>query len=90
MKAEDFKNKTSDELQKIITDLRKEQFNMRFQRSQGTLENVARVRKVRRDIARAKTFLNQQKAGKAAPAKAAKAEKPAASKKPAAKKKAKE
>lgn len=55
----DFNNKTEDELLKLILDLRKEQFNMRFQKSQGALENTSKIRDVRRSIARAKTFLSQ-------------------------------
>lgn len=94
MKAEDLKTKTPDELQKVIADLRRDQFNQRFQRSQGTLENTAQIRKNRRAIARAKTFLNQQGQKEApvktSPKKAEKVEKPAAAKKAPAKKKAKE
>lgn len=72
MKAEELKGKTVDELQKTLIDLKKEQFNLRFQKSQGQLENTARIRAVRRDIARVKTFMGQQQAGvtaKAAPKK---------------------
>lgn len=58
MKAEEIKTKTPDELKKLLIDLRKDQFNLRFQRTQGTLENTAELRKVRRTIARVKTFLN--------------------------------
>ncbi len=91
MKAEDLRTKTVDELGKLLLDTRKEQFNLRFQRSQGALENTAKIRSSRRDIARVKTFLNAQKAGAAtAPAKAAptskKAPVKAEAKKPAAKK----
>ena len=60
MKAEEFKGKTSDELKKMLVDLRKEQFNLRFQKSGGQLEGTANLRKVRRNIARVKTFLTQQ------------------------------
>lgn len=62
MKAEDLKGKTQDQLEKMLLDLRKEQFNLRFQRSGGQLENTAQMRKVRRDIARVKTFISAQKA----------------------------
>ena len=62
MKAEELKGKTVDQLQKMLLDLRKEQFNLRFQRSGGQLENTAQMRKVRRDIARVKTFISAQKA----------------------------
>ena len=65
MKAEELNTKTVDELSKLLMDLKKQQFNLRFQRSQGQLENTAQIRKVRRDVARIKTFISQ-KAGKAA------------------------
>lgn len=93
MKAEELKTKTPDELQKMLLDLRKDQFNMRFQRSQGALENTSELRKSRRTIARVKTFLNQpaaavapKKAAKPVKAKEEKAEKPKAEKKAPAKK----
>ena len=60
MKAEDFKGKSADELKKMLLEKRKEQFNLRFQLSGGQLENTAQMRKLRRDIARVKTFINQQ------------------------------
>lgn len=60
MKAEDLKTKTQDELQKMLLDARKDQMNLRFQRAGGQLENTAQIRKTRRNIARIKTFLNQQ------------------------------
>lgn len=66
MKAEDLKTKTTDELAKSLMDLRKQQFNLRFQLSQGQLQNTAQIRAVRRDIARVKTILNQKSATKAA------------------------
>jgi large subunit ribosomal protein L29 len=62
MKAEELKGKTTDQLVKMLLDLRKEQFNLRFQRSGGQLENTSQMRKVRRDIARVKTFISAQKA----------------------------
>ncbi len=69
MKAEDLKTKSEDELKKMLLDLRKEQFNLRFQRSGGTLENTSAIRKTRRSIARVKTFLSAKTAGQtAAPA----------------------
>jgi large subunit ribosomal protein L29 len=83
MNAEDLKTKTEDELKKLLLDTRKEQMNLRFQRSGGQLENTAQIRKVRRSIARIKTFLS---ATKAAPAGKAEAAKPVKAKKPAAKK----
>ncbi len=60
MKAVDVRVKTEDELVKEIGDLKKEQFNLRFQRASGQLENTARVRQVRRDIARVKTILHEK------------------------------
>lgn len=57
MKAEELRGKTSDQLKEQLLDLKKEQFNLRFQKATGQLENTARVREVRRDIARIKTFL---------------------------------
>lgn len=62
MKAEELKGKTKDQLEKMLLDLRKEQFNLRFQRSGGQLENTSQMRKVRRDIARVKTFISADKA----------------------------
>ena len=59
MKAEDIRQKTDDELAGQLIDLRKEAFNLRFQRASGQLENTGRVREVRREIARIKTILNQ-------------------------------
>ena len=59
MKAEELRGKTADQLGDQLLDLRKEQFNLRFQRVSGQLENTARVRQVRRDIARIKTVLNR-------------------------------
>jgi large subunit ribosomal protein L29 len=58
MKAIDLKKKKPDELKKMVTDLKKESFNLRFQRVAGQLTNTARVREVRRTIARVKTLLN--------------------------------
>jgi|TARA_R100001132_G_scaffold22258_1_gene20349 large subunit ribosomal protein L29 len=55
---------TQDELTDELAKLKKEQFNLRFQRATGQLENTARVRKVRRDIARIKT-ISRLKAGEA-------------------------
>jgi len=59
MKASDLKTKTPDELNDELTALKKEQFNLRFQRASGQLENTARVRQIRRDIARIKTVIGQ-------------------------------
>ena len=57
MKATDLKTKTDDELKESLVGLRKEKFNLRFQKASGQLEKTARVRQVRRDIARIKTIL---------------------------------
>ncbi|MCB8836844.1 50S ribosomal protein L29 [Aurantimonas sp. VKM B-3413] len=64
MKASDVTTMTQDELTDELAKLKKEQFNLRFQRATGQLENTARVRQVRRDIARIKT-ISRQKAAKA-------------------------
>ena len=61
MKAADIRAKTDDELKQQLVDLRKEAFNLRFQKASGQLENTARVREVRRDIARVKTTLHGRK-----------------------------
>jgi len=65
MDAADLRTKSADELKQLIADLKKEQFNLRFQRASGQLENTARVGVVRRDIARIKTVMhaNAAKAG---------------------------
>lgn len=60
MKAEKLKGMSVDELNKLLLEKRKKQFNLRFQHSGGQLENTAQMRKIRRDIARVKTFINQQ------------------------------
>ncbi|MBN2752638.1 MAG: 50S ribosomal protein L29 [Rhodospirillaceae bacterium] len=56
-KAEELRAKSIDQLQDDLIALKKEQFNMRFQRASGQLENTARVRQVRREIARIKTVM---------------------------------
>lgn len=65
MKAEDLRTRTNDELTDQLAALKKESLNLRFQRASGQLENTARVRQVRRDIARIRTLLaeKQQAAG---------------------------
>jgi large subunit ribosomal protein L29 len=83
MGAEELRMKTEDQLKTDLASLKKEAFNLRFQQANGQLENTARVRSVRRDIARIMTFLGQ-KAAATAPA-----AKPAAEAKPAPKAKAK-
>ncbi len=60
MKAEDLRTKSADELKESLVGLRKEQFNLRFQQASGQLENTARVRQVRRNIARIKTILRDK------------------------------
>tara|TARA_B100000586_G_C19874647_1_gene328293 strand:+ start:310 stop:516 length:207 start_codon:yes stop_codon:yes gene_type:complete len=62
MKAEELRGQTKDQLTDQLVDLRKEQFNLRFQKASGQLENTARVRQVRRDIARIKTVLTRVQA----------------------------
>ncbi len=57
MKASEVRAKGAEELQEQLLQLRKEQFNLRFQKATGQLENTSRVRVVRRDIARIKTIL---------------------------------
>jgi large subunit ribosomal protein L29 len=66
MKAEDIRAKTEDELKDQLLSLKKEQFNLRFQKASGQLENTARVREVRRDIARIKTILTERRGSAAA------------------------
>jgi large subunit ribosomal protein L29 len=61
MKGADIQQKTDDELGEMLIDLRKEAFNLRFQKASGQLENTARMREVRRDIARVKTTLHGRK-----------------------------
>ncbi|MCW5725315.1 MAG: 50S ribosomal protein L29 [Maricaulaceae bacterium] len=64
MKAVDVRTMTDDQLQDELLKLKKEQFNLRFQQASGQLENTARVRKVRRDIARIQTIQAQRGAEK--------------------------
>ena len=59
-KATDVRAKTPDELSAMLLDLRKEQFNLRFQRATGQQEGVGRVRQVRREIARVKTIISEK------------------------------
>ena len=60
MKGADRRTQSVDELNDSLLDLKKEAFNLRFQRASGQLENTARVRQVRRDIARIKTILREK------------------------------
>ena len=59
-KIGDVRLKTKDELGSMLLHLRKEQFNLRFQRATGQTEGIGRVKQVRRDIARVKTILAEQ------------------------------
>ena len=60
MGAEELRMKTEDQLKGDLANLKKEAFNLRFQQANGQLENTARVRSVRRDIARIKTVIGQR------------------------------
>ncbi|MBN9065760.1 MAG: 50S ribosomal protein L29 [Rhizobiales bacterium] len=66
MKASDLRTRTQDQLGDELASLKKEQFNLRFQKATGQLEKTARVRQVRRDIARIKTIAAEKAAGKKA------------------------
>jgi len=63
MKAADARAMTLDQIDDEVLKLKKEQFNLRFQRATGQLENTARVRVIRRDVARLKTIAAQKRAG---------------------------
>ena len=60
-KTEDFRAKSADELGSQLSNLKKEQFNLRFQRANGQVENTGRIRVLRRDIARIQTVLTEQR-----------------------------
>ena len=60
--ATELREKTVDQLREDLVNLKKESFNLRFQQATGQLENTARMRVVRRDVARVKTVLNQKAA----------------------------
>jgi len=60
--AEDLRTKTDDELSGRLLDLKKEQFNLRFQRASGQLDNTAEFSRVRREIAQIKTIIHQRRA----------------------------
>ena len=62
MKAADMRAKSADELKAQLMALKKEAFNLRFQRASGQLENTSRVRQVRREIARVQTILREHRA----------------------------
>ena len=61
MKFSDIKQKTEDELKVDLVNLKKEQFNLRFQKASGQLENSSKILQVRRDIARIRTAISVQK-----------------------------
>ncbi|MBO6507923.1 MAG: 50S ribosomal protein L29 [Roseibium sp.] len=61
MKASDVRAKSLDELRTELEGLKKEQFNLRFQKATGQLENTARVRQIRRDIARIQTIMREKR-----------------------------
>jgi large subunit ribosomal protein L29 len=67
--ATDLRAKTERQLQEQLAELEKERFNLRFQAASGQLENTARVRVVRRDIARVKTVLHEKMPKKPKPGK---------------------
>ncbi|MFC6688682.1 50S ribosomal protein L29 [Jhaorihella thermophila] len=62
MNAQELREKTPDQLREDLAALKKEAFNLRFQQATGQLENTARMRTVRRDIARVLTVLNEKAA----------------------------
>ena len=76
MKPGDLRAMTVDQLDDEALKLKKESFNLRFQRATGQLENTARVRQVRRDIARIKTVAAQKRGGAATPSQDKPATKP--------------
>ncbi|MFD1696929.1 50S ribosomal protein L29 [Roseibium aestuarii] len=65
MKATDVRAKTLDELRTELEALKKEQFNLRFQKATGQLENTGRVRQIRRDIARIQTIMREKRVANA-------------------------
>ena len=62
LKVEDVRRMSDDEMDAEVLKLKKERFNLRFQRATGQLENTARIREARRDIARIKTVARQKRA----------------------------
>jgi large subunit ribosomal protein L29 len=61
VKATDVRAMSADQMKDKLLELKKEQFNLRFQSATGQLEKTARIREVRRDIARLKTIMNEKK-----------------------------
>jgi large subunit ribosomal protein L29 len=84
MKIGDVRAMSPDEVEDKILELKKEQFNLRFQRATGQLESTSRVRAVRRDIAKLLTIATERRAGKTIAAKPSVQKKPAKEKKLAA------
>ena len=72
MKAAEFRDMTLDQLDEQIVKLKKEQFNLRFQKASGQLENTSRVRQIRRDIARVQTVQQAKSTGRSVTKPAAK------------------
>lgn len=70
MNAQDLRDKSPDELRDQLVQLKKEAFNLRFQAATSQLENTARMRQVRRDVARINTVLNEKAAAAASTAEA--------------------
>jgi len=68
MNAKELGDKTPDQLRDELVNLKKEAFNLRFQAATGQLENTARIREVRRNVARVNTVLNQKAAAAASDA----------------------
>ena len=64
MKIEDIRAMSPDQMDDAVVNLKKERFNLRFQRATGQLENTSRLKEARRDIARIKTIAAQQRAKK--------------------------
>ncbi len=60
VKAEVLRSKTKDELTSRLSELKKERFNLRFQRASGQLENTSQFKKARREIAQIKTIINEK------------------------------
>ena len=65
MNASDLRDKTPDQLREELASLKKEAFNLRFQQATGQLESTARMRSVKRDVARVNTILNEKAAAAA-------------------------
>ena len=65
MKAQDLRDKTPDQLREELASLKKEAFNLRFQQATGQLDSTARMRSVKRDVARVNTILNEKAAAAA-------------------------